>query len=81
MAEANQKIHTIRAEMVANVLSISVSVGELVIIGQTVLLLDSMKMEIPVLSEVSGKVIEIAVVPAEIIQEGDPLIMIEEQGK
>ena len=81
MAEANHKIHTIRAEMVANVLSISVSVGELVIIGQTVLLLDSMKMEIPVLSEVSGKVIEIAVVPAEIIQEGDPLIMIEEQGK
>jgi biotin carboxyl carrier protein len=81
MAEANQKIHTIRAEMVANVLSISVSVGELVTIGQTVLLLDSMKMEIPVLSEVSGKVIEIAVVPAEIIQEGDPLIMIEEQGK
>ena len=81
MAEANQKIHTIRAEMVANVLSISVSVGELVTIGQTVLLLDSMKMEIPVLSEVSGKVIEIAVVPAEIIQEGDPLIMIEEQRK
>ncbi len=81
MAEANQKIHTIRAEMVANVLSISVSAGELVTIGQTVLLLDSMKMEIPVLTEVSGKVIEIAVVPAEIIQEGDPLIMIEEQGK
>ena len=81
MAEANQKIHTIRAEMVANVLSISVSVGELVTIGQTVLLLDSMKMEIPVLSEVSGKVIEIAVSPGEIIQEGDPLIMIEERGK
>ena len=81
MAEANQKIHTIRAEMVANVLSISVSVGELIAVGDTVLLLDSMKMEIPVLSEVSGKVIEIAVVPGEIIQEGDPLIMIEEQGK
>jgi biotin carboxyl carrier protein len=78
MAEANQAIHTIRAEMVANVLSISVSVGELVTIGQTVLLLDSMKMEIPVLSEVSGKVIEIAVTPGEIIQEGDPLIMIAE---
>ena len=81
MAEANQKIHTIRAEMVANVLSISVSVGEFVTIGQTVLLLDSMKMEIPVLTEFSGKVIEIAVSPGEIIQEGDPLIMIEEQGK
>ena len=81
MAEANQKIHTIRAEMVANVLSISVSGGEFVTIGQTVLLLDSMKMEIPVLTEFSGKVIEIAVVSGEIIQEGDPLIMIEEQGK
>ena len=81
MAEVNRKIHTIRAEMVANVLSISVSAGELVTIGQTVLLLDSMKMEIPVLTEVSVKVIEIAVVPGEIIQEGDPLIMIEEHGK
>jgi biotin carboxyl carrier protein len=81
MAEPNQKIHTIRAEMVANVLSISVSAGDLVTIGQTVLLLDSMKMEIPVLTEFSGKVIEIAVVPGEIIQEGDPLIMIEEQRK
>jgi biotin carboxyl carrier protein len=40
-----------------------------------------MTMEIPDLSEVSGKVIEIAVSPGEIIQEGDPLIMIEEQGK
>jgi len=81
MAEATQNIHTIRAEMVANVLSISVSVGELITIGQTVLLLDSMKMEIPILSEVSGKVIEIAVVPGEIIQEGDPLVMIEELEK
>lgn len=81
MAEADQKIYTIRAEMVANVLSVSVTIGESVIIGQTVLLLDSMKMEIPVLSEVAGKVIEIAVTPGEIIQEGDPLIMIAEQGK
>ncbi|GDX24047.1 biotinylated protein TB7.3 [Actinomycetes bacterium] len=81
MAEADQKIYTIRAEMVANVLSVSVTIGESVIIGQTVLLLDSMKMEIPVLSEFAGKVIEIAVTPGEIIQEGDPLIMIAEQGK
>ena len=78
MAEADHKIHTIRAEMVANVLSVSVTIGESIIIGQTVLLLDSMKMEIPVLSEVAGKVIEIAVTPGEIIQEGDPLIMIAE---
>lgn len=79
MNDATQGVHTIRAEMVANVLSISVSVGDLILVGDTVLLLDSMKMEIPVLSEVSGKVIEIAVMPGEIIQEGDPLLMIARQ--
>ena len=63
--------------MVANVLEVSVSVGEQISVGQTLLLLESMKMEIPVISEVNGKVIEVAVTPGEVIQEGDPLIMIE----
>jgi len=69
-------VHDIRAEMVANVLSIQVSVGEEVGVGQQVLLLESMKMEIPVLSDVSGKVIEIAVSPGDVIQEGDLLIRV-----
>mgnify|MGYP003334973940 FL=1 len=63
--------------MVANVLEVSVSVGEQISVGQTLLLLESMKMEIPVIAEVNGKVIEVAVTPGEVIQEGDPLIMIE----
>ena len=63
--------------MVANVLEVSVSVGEQISVGQTLLLLESMKMEIPVIAEVNGKVIEVAVTSGEVIQEGDPLIMIE----
>ena len=42
--------------MVANVLEVSVSVGEQISVGQTLLLLESMKMEIPVISEVNGKI-------------------------
>jgi biotin carboxyl carrier protein len=67
----------VRAEMVANVLTITVKVGDVVEAGDQLLLLESMKMEIPVLSEVSGKVIEVAVVDGEVIQGGDLLVKIE----
>ena len=69
-------IHTVRAEMVANVLEVSVTTGSRVLPGDTLLLLESMKMEIPVLAEISGEVIEIAVAVGDVIQEGDPLVMI-----
>ena len=67
----------VRAEMVANVLTITVKVGDMVVAGDQLLLLESMKMEIPVLSENSGKVIEVAVVDGEVIQGGDLLVKIE----
>jgi len=67
----------VRAEMVANVLTITVKVGDVVEAGDQLLLLESMKMEIPVLSEVSGKVVEVAVVDGEVIQGGDLLVKIE----
>ncbi len=67
----------VRAEMVANVLTTTVKVGDLVEVGDQLLLLESMKMEIPVLSEVSGKVVEVAVVDGEVIQGGDLLVKIE----
>ena len=63
--------------MVANVLAITVMVGDMVAAGDQLLLLESMKMEIPVLSEISGKVIEVAVVEGEVIQGGDLLVKIE----
>ncbi|MCX6452581.1 MAG: biotin/lipoyl-binding carrier protein [Actinobacteria bacterium] len=67
----------VRAEMVANVLTITVKVGDMVAAGDQLLLLESMKMEIPVLSEISGKVIEVAVVDGEVIQGGDLLVKID----
>ncbi|NDA80113.1 MAG: biotin/lipoyl-binding carrier protein [Actinobacteria bacterium] len=63
--------------MVANILEVSVSLREQVSTGDVLLLLESMKMEIPVLAEVTGSVVEIAVSKGDVVQEGDPLVMID----
>lgn len=67
----------IRAEMVANVMAVSVSEGDGVRDGDSLVLLDSMKMEIPVLSETTGKVSAVAVKPGEVVQEGDLIAVVE----
>lgn len=64
------------AEMVANVLSISVAAGDPVEAGTTLLILESMKMEIPVLCEYGGTVAEVRVEPGDVVQEGDVLVVV-----
>jgi acetyl-CoA carboxylase biotin carboxyl carrier protein len=64
------------AEMVASVLSVAVAPGEQVEAGSTLVLLESMKMEIPVLSEVAGTVAEIRVQSGDVVQEGDVLVVL-----
>jgi len=70
--------HTLGAEMVATVHSVTVQVGDTVRPDTMVVLLESMKMEIPVLAEVAGVVGEIAVAAGDTIQEGDTIAVIEE---
>jgi biotin carboxyl carrier protein len=67
----------ILAEMVANVLSVDCQVGDTIGAGDTVVLLESMKMEIPVLAERPGRVTAIRVTPGDVVQEGDLLIALE----
>lgn len=64
----------IRAEMVAQVHSVLVEPGTAVVAGDTVLLLESMKMEIPVIVEAAGTVVEIPVRPGDVVHEGDLLV-------
>ena len=66
----------VSAEMVANVHSVEVSAGDHVDAGATLLVLESMKMEIPVLSEADGVVVEIRVAPGDVVQEGDVLVVL-----
>ncbi|MEJ6494321.1 MAG: biotin/lipoyl-binding carrier protein [Actinomycetes bacterium] len=66
----------VRADMVANVMEIYVTEGGHINIGDTIVLLESMKMEIPVIAEESGEVTRIAVSVGDVVQEGDLLISI-----
>ena len=66
----------VRAEMVANVLSVEVGVGADVAAGDTVVVLESMKMEIPVLAEAPGVVSEVKVEAGDVVQEGDLLVVL-----
>ena len=72
--EVPREIH---AEMVANVWKIVVVAGDSVADGDTLLILESMKMEIPVLAERAGTVTEVAVTEGDVVQEGDILVILE----
>jgi acetyl-CoA carboxylase biotin carboxyl carrier protein len=67
----------IRAEMVANVLEVVAAAGTAVTDGDTIVLLESMKMEIPVLAEIAGTVVSVAVKEGDVVQGGDLIAVIE----
>jgi biotin carboxyl carrier protein len=64
------------AEMVANVIQIVVGPDDQVAAGATLLILESMKMEIPVLAEHGGTVTEVRVTEGDVVQEGDILVVL-----
>lgn len=67
----------VRADMVANVMEIHVSEGATLNVGDTIVLLESMKMEIPVIAEESGIISRVAVSVGDVVQEGDLLVTID----
>ena len=67
----------IRAEMVANVWKVVAGTGDPVSEGDTLVILESMKMEIPVLAESDGVVAQMAVNEGDVVQEGDLIAVIE----
>lgn len=71
---------TIRAEMVASVHSVLMAEGDAVVIGDTLVILESMKMEIPVESPCDGVIVALHVVPEESVQEGQLLLELRRNG-
>lgn len=69
--------HVVSAEIVASVHSVETSVGRHVTAEAPVIVLESMKMEIPVLAEVDGVIREIVVAPGDVVHDGDPLVVID----
>jgi acetyl-CoA carboxylase biotin carboxyl carrier protein len=69
--------HTVVAEMVASVGQVLVTVGDHVAPTDFLVILESMKMEIPVLAEVAGVVREVSVATGDAISEGDVIAVID----
>jgi acetyl-CoA carboxylase biotin carboxyl carrier protein len=67
----------IHAEMVANVWKVVAKAGDQVEEGDTLVILESMKMEIPVIAESDGTVKEIAVNEGDVVQEGDLIAVLD----
>jgi acetyl-CoA carboxylase biotin carboxyl carrier protein len=65
------------AEMVANVWKVVAAPGDVVAEGDPLVILESMKMEIPVESPQGGTVTEIRVQEGGVVQEGDVIAVVE----
>ena len=61
----------VRAEMVANVWQVVAAEGDHVADGDTLVILESMKMEIPVVAEGAGVITTMHVAEGDVVQEGD----------
>lgn len=68
----------VKAAMAGTVFTVNVSDGEEVQAGQVIIVLESMKMEIPVETEVGGKVTSINVQVGDFVNEEDVLAVIGE---
>jgi acetyl-CoA carboxylase biotin carboxyl carrier protein len=63
--------------MVANVWKVVAAEGDTIEEGDTIVILESMKMEIPVLAEDAGTLASLKVAEGDVIQEGDLIAVIE----
>jgi pyruvate carboxylase subunit B len=66
------------APMSGSVIELLVTPGDTVTVGQELLIIESMKMEIPLESPTAGTVAEILVTPPQPVSEGEPLLRIDE---
>lgn len=70
------RVAEVLSEMVANVWRVLVSPGDEVSAGDTMVILESMKMEIPVEAPSAGRVAEVRVEEGGVVQEGDVIAVI-----
>ncbi len=67
----------LQSTMAGTVFTVNVKEGEEVTVGQTIMVLESMKMEIPIEAEVAGKVTTIDAQIGDFVNEGDVIITFE----
>ncbi|WP_081413154.1 acetyl-CoA carboxylase biotin carboxyl carrier protein subunit [Aneurinibacillus terranovensis] len=65
------------ASMAGTVINVLVGKGDSVQAGQDVVMLESMKMEVPISAEAAGQVVSLKVGAGDFVNEGDVLLEIE----
>ncbi len=65
---------SIKSEMAGTLLELKVKVGDTVKVGQEVAVMESMKMEVPLVSQASGKVSSILKNTGDFVNDGDAVI-------
>jgi acetyl-CoA carboxylase biotin carboxyl carrier protein len=71
------EVADVEAHITGTVWKIEVAVGDSVDEGDTVVILESMKMEMPVEAEDAGTVKEVSVEEGQAVSEGDTLVVLE----
>jgi acetyl-CoA carboxylase biotin carboxyl carrier protein len=69
-------VAAVEANITGTVWKIEVSIGDTIEEGDTVVILESMKMEMPIEAEDAGTVAEIHVEEGQSVQEGDVLVVL-----
>ncbi|MEK5146469.1 biotin/lipoyl-containing protein [Psychrobacillus sp. FSL K6-4615] len=67
----------LESTMAGTVFTVNVAIGEEVAAGQVVMVLESMKMEIPIEVETAGKIATINANEGDFVNEGDVLVTFE----
>ena len=67
----------ILADVTGTVWKVEVDLNQSVAAGDTLFIVESMKMEIPVLTEFGGTVIEVAAAVGDVVQDGDVLVVVQ----
>jgi acetyl-CoA carboxylase biotin carboxyl carrier protein len=70
----------VKSEITGKVWKIEAAVGDVLAEDDPIIILESMKMEIPVPAPSAGKVLEILVEVEEVVNEGDVVAIFEEHG-
>ena len=70
-------MHEVRAEITANVILVRVEAGQRVAEGDELVVLESMKMEIPVMAPVGGIVTQVPLAAGDTVAEGDLVAIVD----
>jgi acetyl-CoA carboxylase biotin carboxyl carrier protein len=75
-ARKEEELIEVKAELVANVWKVLVEPGQLVTEGDLLVILESMKMEIPIEAPAKGRIEALNVSEGDVVQEGDVIAQI-----